>query len=117
MAEITSVILGSVSLLCNSVVRPRKGRFATHVIPGRSSPRTQGIAGISNTITLKGRLFGASKETDKDTLEGYQTTTPITYTDTDNGSLSVFVESVLIPHEAKTETTYRDFTIILRVNI
>ena len=116
MAEITSVTLGTVSLNCTSVIRPRRSRISTHIIPGRTAPRSQAIAGISNTITLKGRLFGATKETDKATLEGYDLST-VSYNDTDNGTLTVFVESVDIPHDAKTQTTYRDFTIILRVII
>ena len=114
MAEITSVTLGGVSLSCMDVKRPRRARVGTHIIPGRASPQTQIVAGVSNTITLKGRLFGADKETDKATLEGFELST-VTYNDTENGTLSVFVENVDIPHDANIETTYRNFNITLRI--
>lgn len=116
MTKITSVTLGSVSLSCNTVDRPIRKIVPAQAIPGRLAPQTQAIAVMGNVITLKGRLYGADRETDKATLEGYSNALDSTsYNDTENGDLTVQVEAVLIPHNADTHATFRDFTIILKV--
>lgn len=116
MTRITSVTLGSVSLKCNIVDRPNKKLVPAQPIPGRTAPQTQVVSVMSNVITLKGRLFGANREADMATLKGYaDSLDSVSYNDTDNGDLTVQVESVNIPHNADTHATFRDFTIILKV--
>ena len=116
MTEITSVVLGTVTLSCELVDRPRSKRNISIEIPGRSTPLLQIVSGLSNTITLRGRLYGSSKETDSATLKGYASSlASVSYVDTDNGTLTVSVESVEIPDDANTHTTFRDYTITLRV--
>ena len=77
---ITSVILGSLTLLCDYANTPTPQKIVRIGIPGRSGDIFQVMGTESQSIELRGILRGSGKDADKTTLEGYQGTTQ-TYND------------------------------------
>jgi len=107
---ITTVVLGAITVKCGYVGKNKRPRIVRVDIPGRDGGLIQEMGNTSKTIELRGMLNGATKDTDKTTLEGYRGTNQ-TYNDgTDN--ITVTVEDVNIPTEGGNPNHY-NFTIRL----
>lgn len=104
MALITSVTLGSVTLNCNYVSKPKRPTVIENKIMGREGNIYQVLGSDSQMILLRGIIKGASKETDRTTLLGYKGTNQ-TYTDTEE-SFTVIVREVDIPTEGGSPSHY-----------
>ena len=92
---ISSVTLGAITLTCGNLRKPEPVKTVPISIPGRNGDIIQSMGKHSKRIELTGILSGASKDTDKTTLEGYKNTTQ-TYNDgVDN--ITVFVDDVDVP--------------------
>jgi len=92
---ITTVTLGSVTLYCDYVDVHQASRVIRIPIPGRQGDVFQTVGKSSNTVEIRGILKGASKDTDKATLEGYEGETQ-TYNDGTN-NFTMIVSAVIIP--------------------
>lgn len=101
---ITTVVLGGTTIKCNLVNKPKGANVRRITIPGRDGQIIQNLGNLSKVITLRGILSGATKDTDKATLEGFEGTVT-TYNDgVDN--INVAVESVVIPTEGGNPNHY-----------
>lgn len=105
---ITTVTIGSVTLTCNFVHKPKPSKIVRIPIPGRTGDIVQNLGDGSKRVELRGKIAVAD-EADKTTLEGYQGTTQ-TYTDSDE-SFTMIVEFVDIPTEGGNPNHF-NFTVI-----
>jgi hypothetical protein len=76
-----AVSLGSINLKCMELVPIRKKVMVHHSIPDRDSDRLQNMGFNSRMFEITCETLGATKDSDKDTLEGYfDNDTSVTFT-------------------------------------
>ncbi len=108
MTVITSVTLGTVDIKCERVSKPKPPNIVTHSIPERDGDIIQHMGHSSKRIRLINvKLFGANKNTDKATLEGYRDgDVPVSYNDTEEGTINVIVENVLFDNVGSLQNSF-----------
>lgn len=119
MTEITSATLAyggtTVTLYATNIDKPRPKVTARGFVPFRAAGEiVQYLGHKSKIITMTIDLHGTDKDTDKTSLETWRDNDYVcTYTDSEEGSVDVFVEEVPTGHVGGREASL--YTGILRL--